>query len=137
MYRLLTAGVVVLLIAAVCLSFGSVPAVSACGSTNSAALTGPNTVTWVSNAATFELEASWATTGTPFIGVMENLETVGINSVEYDPLYFFPSSCDGSLTIEVEATKGDPEFGHVLNTRLQVGPTPYYAQATWVVTLED
>lgn len=113
---------------------------TACPSTNSASLTGNVTEYFnVNNDASFVLQADWATKATPFIGVVDAFpgESTGVSSLSYSPAYFFPTSCDPAGTVAVTVTCHKEGSGdHVVSSRLQVGPTPNNALASFVTDIE-
>jgi hypothetical protein len=127
----------VLFVSVAFLAVDNIRSASACPSTNSAQLLLMSGGPYVQPDGTFQFIhlASWKTKGKPFIGsIRKATGTIGVTDLSYVPQYWFPSGCEGGLSVLVSGRKSGLA-PHAVNTVLQVGPAPNDARTVMPVEI--
>ncbi len=129
------ATVSLLILSAAFLGRDQVPVAGACPSTNSASLASDTRYVNPDGSFLFISRARWDTKTTPFIGTVRLATgSTGVADVAYTPAYWFPTSCESGLPILVQGRKTGVG-PHVVNSFLQVGPSPSAANSASVMLI--
>jgi hypothetical protein len=120
----------------------SVEEILACPASNTCALDDDGATTDENGAFSFTLTAEWHMTSTPFLGGLtlmpETQGTVNILSAEYDPAYFFPTSCEGEMEVQCTGDLDEIHEEGVVNTKFQVGSGyPLACEDLWPTAIPE